>query len=469
MKESSRNLSLVYGFVGAGVFWALAHSGPVFAQVGSLPAYLRLQNTTPGTQQSGHANVSGTVVAGQFVGGGAGLTSVNAALLNGLSSAAFLQSVPNPLTLTGSQSGSHIVKGINSSTTADSSGVFGQSTASSGATSGVIGFNSSTTGLGLYGRAFSGSGANFGVWGQSASASGTGVHGVVTASAGTNYGLSGRTQSPAGYGVYGFNASSLSIPKPVGIFGEVSSDEGTGLKGKGGAVGVSGEGLETGVEGSTTTVGSVGVFGYYNLSGFGMGVAGFSSTSAGLGLNSYGDATIIGDLTVQGTKVGYVSDIILNVGSEPLEGGDVVEICGSDVAIQGEIPVITVRKSTSAASKAVLGPVDCALQLLAMQDTKVTAKLPRRLQFQTPQYRAYRVDGSIRPGGYGRAVTLGSFKAIKVDATFGAIRPGDLLVSSPNPGFAMAIDDPRAGTVIGKALGKLDSGQGTIPILVQSR
>ena len=69
----------------------------------------------------------------------------------------------------------------------------------------------------------------------------------------------------------------------------------------------------------------------------------------------------------------------------------------------------------------------------------------------------------------GQVVTLGSFRAVKVDASFGAIRPGDLLVSSPTAGHAMRHDDPKVGTVIGKALGSLKDGRGTIPIMVTPR
>jgi hypothetical protein len=81
----------------------------------------------------------------------------------------------------------------------------------------------------------------------------------------------------------------------------------------------------------------------------------------------------------------------------------------------------------------------------------------------------HRSAGTIEPQQYGQVVTLGSFKMIKVDATLQPIRPGDLLVSSPTPGLAMASDDPKIGTVIGKALGSLDSGTGTIPLLVSPR
>jgi hypothetical protein len=55
---------------------------------------------------------------------------------------------------------------------------------------------------------------------------------------------------------------------------------------------------------------------------------------------------------------------------------------------------------------------------------------------------------------------------VKVSAENGAIRPGDLLVSSSTPGYAMkAGPNPPQGTVIGKALGKLEAGTGIIKML----
>jgi hypothetical protein len=48
----------------------------------------------------------------------------------------------------------------------------------------------------------------------------------------------------------------------------------------------------------------------------------------------------------------------------------------------------------------------------------------------------------------------------------GAIGPGDLLVTSSLAGHAMRDDNPKAGTILGKALGSLDSGTGTIDVLV---
>jgi hypothetical protein len=54
----------------------------------------------------------------------------------------------------------------------------------------------------------------------------------------------------------------------------------------------------------------------------------------------------------------------------------------------------------------------------------------------------------------------------KVSAENGAIQPGDLLVTSATPGHAMRDEDPRNGTVVGKALEPLASGTGLIRVLV---
>jgi hypothetical protein len=56
-----------------------------------------------------------------------------------------------------------------------------------------------------------------------------------------------------------------------------------------------------------------------------------------------------------------------------------------------------------------------------------------------------------------------------VDASFGAIAPGDLLVSAPTPGHAMREAAPLPGTVVGKALEPLAAGQGIIRVLVMLR
>ncbi|MEU5784863.1 hypothetical protein [Micromonospora lupini] len=55
-----------------------------------------------------------------------------------------------------------------------------------------------------------------------------------------------------------------------------------------------------------------------------------------------------------------------------------------------------------------------------------------------------------------------------VDATHGAVRPGDLLTTSPTRGHAMRVADPlkAVGAILGKALGPLPTGRALVPILV---
>jgi hypothetical protein len=56
----------------------------------------------------------------------------------------------------------------------------------------------------------------------------------------------------------------------------------------------------------------------------------------------------------------------------------------------------------------------------------------------------------------------------KVSTENGAIEPGDILVSSSTPGYAMkGTDSSRMlGAIVGKAMESLDAGQGTIEVLV---
>ena len=54
----------------------------------------------------------------------------------------------------------------------------------------------------------------------------------------------------------------------------------------------------------------------------------------------------------------------------------------------------------------------------------------------------------------------------RVSAENGAISPGDLLVTSDTPGHAMRDATPAPGTILGKALERLDAGLGVIDVLV---
>lgn len=62
------------------------------------------------------------------------------------------------------------------------------------------------------------------------------------------------------------------------------------------------------------------------------------------------------------------------------------------------------------------------------------------------------------------AVALAGRVPVKADASFGAIRPGDALTSSPTPGVAMKA--VRSGPIVGTALGSLNEGVGTVEVFV---
>ena len=66
-------------------------------------------------------------------------------------------------------------------------------------------------------------------------------------------------------------------------------------------------------------------------------------------------------------------------------------------------------------------------------------------------------------------VALAGIANVKVDAEYGPIAVGDLLVTSPTPGHAMRDTASLPGTVLGKALQRLDAGRGTIQVLIMLR
>jgi len=75
-------------------------------------------------------------------------------------------------------------------------------------------------------------------------------------------------------------------------------------------------------------------------------------------------------------------------------------------------------------------------------------------------------EGTIADGAHPVALTGRVY--VKCDASTGAIAPGDLLTTSTTPGHAMKVlDHERAqGAILGKAMTKLDEGQGLVLVLV---
>lgn len=75
-------------------------------------------------------------------------------------------------------------------------------------------------------------------------------------------------------------------------------------------------------------------------------------------------------------------------------------------------------------------------------------------------------EGSVAEGSHPVALTGRVY--VWADATYGSITPGDLLTTSDTPGHAMRVTDhDRAqGTILGKAMSRLDQGTGLVLVLV---
>jgi len=74
----------------------------------------------------------------------------------------------------------------------------------------------------------------------------------------------------------------------------------------------------------------------------------------------------------------------------------------------------------------------------------------------------------VGPGQRGFMVVLGTYGHCKVDADIAPVSVGDVLTTSPTKGHAQKVLDASkaTGAVIGKALGSLKKGKGTIPVIV---
>ena len=190
------------------------------------------------------------------------------------------------------------VKAVNSATTGDvvgfwgesacpgGGGVFGYGTATTDDSYGVFGMSNSTAGMGVYGSATATSGTTYGVYGSNASSSGHGVYGHVTAGSGTTYGIWGESESTEGCGVFG--KVSASTGQTYGVRGESESSDGVGVRG----ICWNGEGTSCGVRGETYSTDGRGVYGVVatiSVGGTAYGVYGSCAPARGYAIYAEGD------------------------------------------------------------------------------------------------------------------------------------------------------------------------------------
>lgn len=384
------------------------------------------------------------------------VTNLNADLLDGLDSTAFLQASPTVFNVTGSNAFTGSIHGTNSSSSANSAGVRGTSTA---ATGGV-----------------------WGVWGTATAAAGAGVYGI--------------NSTPNGTGVRGINNAATG--GGIGVYGQAnsSSDSSYGVYGSG----ITGS---RGVVGDSTT--STGVWGTSSSSA---GVLGTSNTGEGVrATTATGGTALYAERTANGNK-GWIGGSGEALWAEAFSGNGIVALCNgaSNAAIycrnnaagglalncdgEAQVKVLTILGGSDLAE-----PFDVAnAPMIDQQDAVLAAPgmlvvidpaNPGKLVVSSSEYDT-KVAGIIS-GANGLAPGL-TLRAIDqqhadgdhavamtgrvwchVDGSFGAISPGDRLTTSPTPGHAMKVtDDARApGTVVGKAMTPLAAGErGLVLVLV---
>lgn len=303
----------------------------------------------------------------------------------------------------------------------------------------VYGRSNGTSGTGVYGWASATSGNTEGVFGQNDSTSGIGVYGEATAPSGTNAGVWGRSWSAEGYGVNGEN-----LGNGIAIFGW---NKGSGRNQA--TIRAINTNTEHGMTAYFDNNSDYHTAHFYNAGSGGV----LYLQNGGTGSNGTGGWDFISaqnkdetDLQFRVLTSGEVrSDVGFNTPAadfaemlpavEGLEPGDVLII-----GVDGKL-----TRSTEANQSTVVGVYSTQPGFVGGQP----------------------VEGELE--GHIPLAVVGVVP-VKVSAENGPIQLGDLLVASSTPAHAMkAGPNPAVGTVIGKALGSLESGTGVIQMLIMLR
>ncbi|HWR36314.1 MAG TPA: hypothetical protein VN622_10635 [Clostridia bacterium] len=321
--------------------------------------------------------------------------------------------------------------GVRSETASDTGvAVHGVALAKSGTATGIYGRTNAPDGTAINGEAYSSTGRSYGVHGITRSPQGMALAGDAVATGGTSYGVYGSTAGD-GYsaGVYGLATSQMATASTYGVYGKAASAKGIGAIGYASSMTGYTSGIYGMVESGTGTAGE-----FNNFAG-GTVLLGRSAGMKVFRVDGYGKVFANG-----GTQVG---------------GADFAE----------SVAVLGARESYA--------PGDVLV---------IDATGDRRFALASETY-ATNVAGiySTKPGVLGTPHTLDSAEIAqevplamigivpcKASAENGAIRRGDLLVTSATPGHVMRGTDRSRllGAIVGKALQPLSAGIGVIECMV---
>ena len=153
-------------------------------------------------------------------------------------------------------------------------------------------------------------------------------------------------------------------------------------------------------------------------------------------------------------------DIVLDAAGNVTFAGDVV-LSGADCAEDFE--VVAGAEEVAAGDVMVIDGDGRLSASTCMYDTRVVGIVAGAGEFRPGMVLGRRAGEQNRV-----PIALIGRTGCRVDATYGAVRVGDLLTTSPTPGHAMLAKDPvRAfGAVVGKALVPLTMGRSLIPVLI---
>ncbi len=177
------------------------------------------------------------------------------------------------------------------------------------------------------------------------------------------------------------------------------------------------------------------------------------------------------------TVVGVVStDPGLVMGGSAFSEENLEELWGEEIAARFAAQRTALGKELAAGDSNLQGRMAKVAQLKTARDRKGIRKeqagrLEKEYEHEKEQL-ADAIEGAVLEAFCRKhlaQVALAGRVPVKVDASYGAIRAGDLLVASATPGRAMRADQPATGTVIGKAMEALEAGQGTIMMMVLNR
>jgi hypothetical protein len=357
-------------------------------------------------------------------------------------------SICDPVAVWGDAEGTVGVLGTTDGTGVSARGVYGRNFAPYGVGPGVEGETSSTNGYGVYGVATATTGVNHGVFGASSSASGIGVRGVATRTSGFTYGVYGDADSPDGIGVYGKHDASSGTE--AGVEGETDSTTASAAGVVGRVTSTAPGSFSAGVRGINNGTGGngIGVWGSHAGGGWGVrgtsvsGVGVHAQSTSGNPIEAYGSGLVDREFYVSNTGSVF-ADGTFNAG-----GADFAEMLSATDGLEaGDVLVIEedgrLARSTEPKQENVAGVYSTKPGFMggAHEEIDQTGKVPLAIVGVVP---------------------------VKVTNENGAIKPGNLLVTSSTPGHAMkASVDRQVGTVIGKALGSFDgAAAGVIQMLV---